>query len=539
VYRSLGKNNRVDLPILEIAGLAMIILAVVVFVVQIGVYSQDRQELPRGLEIGSVPVGGMSRTEAQAYIEQVYSTPILVTYRDQELRLDPQELAFDPQTETMIANADGLQMQEQNFWGGFWNYLWGRPAQVYSVGLTASYSEEALQQWISDVAMRYDSPPVIAQPRLETLSFGEGQPGYTLDQEEAFERLDAALRQPVNRSVDLPIDEVTTAKPGMDALEGLVEAYLDATEFGGTVSVHIIDLETGEEYFADYNLASGSPIDTGCPIVYAATSTMKIPIMIEYFRTLDLLPEAGSDQFNILWNGMVNSSNPAANFMITTIGFGNPQGVPLRITQTIDQLGVRNSLIMGLYDDPTDPEYYSTPAREAYRSGECVSTTPDIAMQTTAHDMAYLLEMIYQCAVNGGGALIAAYPNEITQDECQMMLNTMAQNEFGVLIRAGVPTGVSVPHKHGYTDDTHSDTAVVFSDGGDYVITTYVWGGSLEWMDARISFPIIRDISAITYNYFNPDEVNEPRVGLLDLENPAFGDELLAPPEQLPPSLFE
>ncbi len=537
MYRPLKNRSKLDLPILEVAGLTMLVIAVILLVVQVGRYSQGRQELPRGLEIGGVPVGGLTPIEAQAYIEQVYSSQIIVMYRDAEIRLDPAQVAFEPNTETMLANAAGQQVQEDNFWAGFWDFIWGREATTVTAELSADYSEELLRQWISDVAIRYDSPAVSAQPRLDNLSFEAGSPGYTLDQEAAFSELDAALRQPVNRTVSLPIDEVTADRPGMETLEALVIDYLNSTDFGGTVSLHVVDLETGEEMMANLNMASGQAVDTGCPIVYASTSTMKIAIMIEYFRTLDFLPEPGSDQFNVLWNSMVNSGNVAANFMIQTIGYGTTQGVPLQITQTMDYLGVENSLIMGLYDDPTNPEYYSTPAREAYRSGECISTTPDIAMQTTAHDMAYMLEMIYQCANYNGGALIAAYPDEITQDECRLMLDTMAQNEFGVLVMSGVPFEVPVAHKHGYTVDTVSDTAVVFSPNGDYVQTTFIWGGSLEWMDARISFPLIQDISTAVYNYFNPSEIGTPRRGLLDLENPT-AETLIDPPAELPPSLF-
>lgn len=538
MYRSLKNRSKLDLPIMEVAGLAMIIIAVVLFVIQIGRYSQGRQELPRGLEVGGVPVGGLTPLEAEAYIEQVYSTQVVVNYGEEEIRLDPAQIAFEPNTETMLANAMGMQVEEDNFWGGFWDFMWGREATTIETDLSADYSEELLRQWISDVATRYDSPSVSAQPRLENLSFTAGTPGYTLDQEAAFEEIDAALRQPAGRTVNLPLDENTAERPGMETLESLVVDYLDSTDFGGTVSIHVIDLQTGEEMVADLDMASGQAVETSCPIVYASTSTMKIAIMIEYFRTLDFLPQPGTDQYNILWNSMVNSGNIAANFMIQSIGYGTTQGIPLQITRTIDYLGVENTLIMGLYDDPTNPEYYSTPAREAYRSGECISTTPDIAMQTTAHDMAYMLEMIYQCARNNGGALIAAFPDEITQDECQLMLDTMAQNEFGILVMSGVPWEVPVAHKHGYTVDTVSDTAIVFSPGGDYVQTTYIWGGSLEWMDARISFPLMEDLSTAVYNYFNPDDLGTPRRGLLDLENPT-AETLIEPPADLPPSLFE
>ena len=82
-------------------------------------------------------------------------------------------------------------------------------------------------------------------------------------------------------------------------------------------------------------------------------------------------------------------------------------------------------------------------------------------MQTTAADMSMLMEMIYQCAA-GGGTLLAAYPEHVTPDECQTMLEIMNENRIGSLIEAGVPEGTSVAHKHGWTAETHGDSGIVF-----------------------------------------------------------------------------
>jgi hypothetical protein len=119
--------------------------------------------------------------------------------------------------------------------------------------------------------------------------------------------------------------------------------------------------------------------------------------------------------------------------------------------------------------------------------------------------------MVYQCEQNGGG-LIAAYPDQITQDECKMMVELMELNPDGILM-AGLPEDVPIAHKHGWAEsDTILDSAIVYSPGRDYVIASIAWG-DVSWLEPRIAFPVIQDISSMTLNHFNPDLISAPRRG--------------------------
>ncbi len=505
-----GASRRARFPFLEVSGLVMILAATLLLVVQLSSFSAARQRMPGGLVMAGVPVSGLSREEAQAYVEQVYGTPITVMYGDQEIRLDPAEVGLRVNSEAMLSRADELRT-EGTFWSGFWDYLWRRPQGEINVDLQVEYSEELLRAWLADVAARYDRPPQPARPVLETLSFEPGQPGYTLDQEASFELIDAALRRPVNRTVSLVIEESEAPQPTLETLQTLLVQYLTSEEFEGVASIYVIDLQNGDEMDLEVDLRQGNPIYLDCDVAYASTSTMKIPIMVEYFRYLDWIP--AGNQYEILMGTMTLSSNLHANLMMREIGGGDIQrGVEI-VRNSMQYLGLKNTFIVAPYDEEDPPEYFSTPAREAARAGTCVNTRPDPYMQTTSDDLAMLLDMIYQCAEFGGGGLIAAYPDEITPTECQMMLDVMAQNDEGVLIMAGVPPETKVSHKHGWTYDTHADAGVVFTPGGDYVLTMFLWE-DVDWLDILVSFPLMEDISAITFNYFNPDLINVPRRGL-------------------------
>jgi len=113
------------------------------------------------------------------------------------------------------------------------------------------------------------------------------------------------------------------------------------------------------------------------------------------------------------------------------------------------------------------------------------------------------MAMIYYCAETGGGTLIAAFNNEITQEECQLLIDIMSQNFIGSLIEEGVPNETSVAHKHGWISDTHGDAGVVYTPNGDYVIVMFLH--QTEWLEWAESSPLMADISRATYNYFNFD----------------------------------
>jgi len=122
------------------------------------------------------------------------------------------------------------------------------------------------------------------------------------------------------------------------------------------------------------------------------------------------------------------------------------------------------------------------------------------------------MEDIYQCAKFGGGALIAAFPDEITQDECDLMITYMARNQIAVLIQAGVPSGTTVAHKHGWAVEsqdglmhTMGDVALVYTPGGNYVLSIFVHHPVQTVFDPVNT--LFSELSAAIYNYFNNQTV--------------------------------
>jgi hypothetical protein len=213
----------------------------------------------------------------------------------------------------------------------------------------------------------------------------------------------------------------------------------------------------------------------------------------------------------LLRDTAIQSSNYGANLLLHVIaGQDNTYLGAEMLTQSLWHMGLVNTFMAVPYDAPTvatRPSTYVTPAN----SQPEVPFLPDEARQTTAEDIGTLLSMVYYCA-KGGGSLIAIYPDQFTPEECQAIMDLMVLNVEGNLIRFGVPEDIPVSHKHGWDGITYGDAGIVQSPGGDYVIVTYVSDPSTGWLPSYISFPLLREMSYLTYNYFNFEHPN--------LENP-------------------
>jgi hypothetical protein len=173
---------------------------------------------------------------------------------------------------------------------------------------------------------------------------------------------------------------------------------------------------------------------------------------------------------------------------------------PLVVSETMQALGLENTFINGFfYPGAGVLKFFNTPAN--MRTD--VNTDPDVYSQTTPADMGMLLEDIYLCSQSGGGSLVAVFPGQVDQTACQQMVQYLQEDKLGALIQAGVPEGTIVAHKHGWDIDLtqYSDAGIVFTPGGNYILTIYVYNpGGGNWTTVS---PMYAEISRAVYNFFN------------------------------------
>jgi len=495
-------RSRSSIPVLRGISIAFLSIAIVITIVALVGYSRTRNNYPRGMTIGGVPVGGVDPQTASERVLQVYSSPIQVEYGNAVFQIEPSVVGFELDIDSMIAAAD-LARTGGSFWGGFWDYLWNREPEPVEIPLSASLSEERLVSYLqTEISARYDEPPTPAQPVPGSTSFSPGIPGRVLDVQRAVRLIEDTLRSPNSRTAVLSYQQSIASRPTIQNLEILLQQNITVTGFDGVIGIYMLDLQNGQEiHFA---MDRGELIPVNPDVAFTSSSTVKIPIMVSYFIKYGA-PALDDETSNTILDMIRKSENPPADRLMNALD--SFRG-PLIVTEDMKKIGLENTFLAGFFCSAESPcpllQRISTPANQRID----VSTDPDVFNQTTPSDSGMLLADIYQCAESGGGALIAAYPQTITPEICQRMIDFLAADKIGVLIEAGVPEGTRVAHKHGWISEPSSgviknisDAAIVYTPGGNYVLSIYAYHPvQTIWEPVSTMFA---QLSQAVYNFYN------------------------------------
>jgi beta-lactamase class A len=450
-------------------------------------FQQAQDSFPVGTSIAGLDVSGMTREEAADYLAERYYAPVYLYHLEEHVELDPQNVGFRLDVESMLAQVE-RELASRDRRLQFIGFILGRPIEPVSVSLSATHDRASLEAVLQSIADFLDHPAQPAQVLTQGRAIKEGQAGYVTDVTASLPAAEDALYRPENRVAKLTIVEESAPEVNMELLEESINSKLQS--FDGLGSVFIMDLQTGEE------------LSINADVALSGLSILKIAIFVEAYRAIDGEPNTYQQQ--LFLDTATRSSNYGANLLLHVVaGEDNTYTGADILTESMQHLGLVNTFMAVPYD-ASPPAYrrttYVTPANS---HGE-LETQPDETMQTTAEEIGTLLAMIYHCS-KGGGALLAAYPDQLTPDECQAIIDLMILNEEGNLIRYGVPEGTPVSHKHGWAQATHGDAGIVYSPGGDFVIVEYLSQPG-DWLLADQSFPILREIARATYNYFNMEE---------------------------------
>ncbi len=468
--------------------IVIVMVAMVLFLLfKLYQYGSFRRFFPAGITVGGVPIGGLTRDEAAERLSDRYlSAPVIIHHGEEAIEVSPADVEFTLDLDTMLSQAD-YQRQQQDFWAGFWGFLWGRPVEVEQIELRATHDPIALKEVLDTVATAFDKPSLPPQPVPTTLSFQYGETGIQTNIEASEPDVQAAFYRAADREAHLILEGTEPSRPDINLLARLIVNHLE--DFDGVASVFIKDLQSGEEIAINADEAM------------SGMSIVKVPIVLETLRAQE--GDLSAEQSKLISETLVvQSGNFSANLLLDVVaGEDNAYLGADILTESMRGLGLENTFIAVPYEEQPRPgrSTYETPAN----AKEDLLTNPDPAMQTTAEDMGTLMTMLYYCAQQGGGDLIAALGDQLTQEECVQLVDFMKLNKIGSLIEEGVPPGTEVAHKHGWISDTHGDAGIVFSPGGDYVLVTYMF--KPDWLEWEVSSPLLADISQATYNYFNFD----------------------------------
>jgi beta-lactamase class A len=275
-----------------------------------------------------------------------------------------------------------------------------------------------------------------------------------------------------------------TGEHTSDSLRAKLEQRIAATP-GAFASVYYKSLSSGELV----TIASDSS--------FHAASTMKVPVMIEFFRQSEHGGVATSqpvllvNQFASIVDGspfsvaaiddsdssmylrvgervparelvermIIRSSNLATNAVIALIGAAHADS-------TAHALGARNMRVLRGVEDG-----------KAFQKG--------LNNTTTARDLGMLLEAIEKHTAASKAA-------------CDTMLAILSRQQFNDEIPAGLPPGTRVAHKTGSITAVLHDAALVYPAGrGPYVLVVL----TRNVPDERIARALIADLSRIVYEH--------------------------------------
>ena len=449
-------------------------------------YGNLRQNFPTALEVAGLDVGGYNRQETEELLTNRYlAAPVIIYHGEEAIELNPTQVEFTLDFETMLSQAQ-YERDQQDYWAGFWGYLWNRPVEVEPVELAARHDPIALQEIIQAIADELDTPPQAALPEVGTMSFKVGAAGIVTNVTDSLPDVTAALYRPRNRVATLIVESTSTPQPERHLLENMLNNRIQEFEArcGGVSCLFIVNLADGAELAYNANLPM------------SGMELLKVPLALQAFRGLDL----NSPEAELIQNTLTETGEAFdANELLGVIG---GDGDAVRGAEQV------NAFVQGLGLTNT---YFGCPYTQS--GGRCKKvesleidprTDPDPYRQTTAEDMGSLLAMVYYCAEQGGGALMAVYGADLTQAKCQAVVSALQLNNIDSLIEEGVPDAVRVAHRHAWQNDTYADAGIVYTAGGDYVLVEIMHKPG--WLAWTISSPLMADLSQATYNYFNFSE---------------------------------
>lgn len=274
-------------------------------------------------------------------------------------------------------------------------------------------------------------------------------------------------------------------------------------------SLFVLDLQTRQAF------------TFGDDYAFSGTSLNKIAILARLYETLPAPPtlEMATD----ILNTMICSENTATNRLLSAVGDGNVWLGAQSVSDFLNRQGWTRSFLTAPFTTIGTPEPPPFPITAPQTSADQVKAQPDFSNQLVAPETGALLAALYDCAYGSSHSLGAGFEAR----ECRQLLHVMSNNTVDALLKSGVPAETRVAHKHGWIPDTHGNSALFFTPGGDYVIAMLLF--QPDWLDFQESLPLFAEVSRRVYNYFNPQQpFFEEREWTIPDVNSCnyFGDEL-------------
>ena len=216
------------------------------------------------------------------------------------------------------------------------------------------------------------------------------------------------------------------------------------------------------------HLVSGCGAAVNAAARFPGASTLKAAILLDVERRAHGRPSA---TVNALLDQMiVESSDLAANQVLSIQGGGSAEGGARRATETLRAMGLRDSLIRR-------PYIIEAVTRRAPTIPLRVTALPALFTNfvTTPYELARIHAAIHR-GMRGAGPLprIGIGPRAIRTEILPRLLRVRDRSK----IVAGAPAHVLVAHKSGYNTNVKHDAGVMYLASGPVVVAAMTWSAS-------------------------------------------------------------
>jgi beta-lactamase class A len=269
-----------------------------------------------------------------------------------------------------------------------------------------------------------------------------------------------------------------------DSLRARLEQRIASTP-GAVVGIYYKSLKTGE-------LVTVSPDSS-----FHAASTMKVPVMIEFFRQVE---RGGlSEQQPVLLINQFSSIVDGSPFSVAPIDDSDSTmylrvGARVPARELVERMIVRSSnlatnaviaLVGAQHADSTAHALGAQRMRVLRGVEDGKAFQKGLNNTTTARDLGILLEAIEQ-------------KRAASAKSCAEMLGILGRQEFNDAIPAGLPPGTRVAHKTGQISGVLHDAALVYLPGrSPYVLVVL----TRNVPDERVARTLIVDLSRLVYEH--------------------------------------
>lgn len=245
-----------------------------------------------------------------------------------------------------------------------------------------------------------------------------------------------------------------------------------------------------------HDLENNRTVAINADSAFHAASTMKVPVMIEYFRAIDagrMAPDSTIELHNTFASIVDQSPYSLDAGADSDSALYADVGSPVPVRNLVDRMITRSSNLA------TNAVIELLGASNIQATAESLGAKVMQVRRGVEDGKAFAQGLNNTTAARDLGALLEAIVNNRAADSAgsSAMLDILERQEFNDEIPAGLPAGTRVAHKTGQITAVLHDAAIIFPPNRRPIILVVLTGGI---PDERIARALIQDVARTVWH---------------------------------------